>query len=674
MFSLNLRYFLLAATLGGLSAAPLAAQAAPPQPLSWVLPDTALQAEGSLAVELDGYDVSRFILISGNQLTISLDTPLSPGDHQVVVLLFRNNGEIETLLTDSVAVAAGDSSQWQVNATLDTHYRVDAKDKADFKGVPHLGGTGGINATGQSVKGDWQVDTSIQAMYDSVSENNVDDDEWALAYYQVAATHKGEKLFTGVAAGHIDINRNDLLFASYQRRGVTAVLEQRDGDYRMQVFGLQSEPTTRYNGDLTVPDQSSDRSVGGTASVAAAGEQLIVSVGYIDGEGTLGGAGYTDNGDPLTYGGQSWNVSLDSYWLRRSLWLHGEYAESDFDLDGIGVGEDEQTDSASQAFIKLSSDGDLAIAAVDYWSLLLHYQQVGIDFYSIGNLYLPGDITLQRLFAQTAFKGITADLEWAEEESNSDDDPNLPTQTLQRRTLNLYYTPMNINPDALAWRLLGMPSTYINYQSVSNSQPLSDASLVGYDLDNDTEVIAVGFQFAKDTVNWELRHQLTRYDDHTDDLVQSGFIVYEAPSDTRNELTELTLGWVPGQRVSINIYTQWNVLTDRDTDDEFTNANYGVDGYFQLIPETLNLTVNYNQTRDRSELNDTLFVEDDFTADIANFQLNWNALQAQNLTPGINVYLRGNYGKQHNHAFSDEQETWAAHVGFEVQWAAGGQQ
>lgn len=673
MFSQNLRYLLLAATLGGLSAASHA-QTADARTLSWKLPDTALQSEGSLAVELDGYDVSRFIMVSDNQLTINLETPLAPGEYQVVVLLFLANGEIETLLTDTVAVAAGDSGQWQVNATLDTHYRVDAKDKADFQSVPHLGGSGGINASSQTISGDWQVDTAVQAMYDSVSENNPDDNEWALAYYQVAATHKGENLFTGVAAGHIDVNRNDLLFASYQRRGVTAVVEQRDGSYRMQVFGLQSEPTTRYDGDLTVADQSSERSVGGTASFAAAGEQLIVSAGYIDGEGTLGGAGFSDNGDPLTYGGQSWNVSLDSYWLRRSIWLHGEYAESDFDLDGIGVGEGQQTDSASQAFIKLSSEGDLATSAVDYWSVLLHYQQVGIDFYSIGNLYLPGDITMQRMFAQTGFKGVTADLEWAKEESNTDDDPNLPTQTLERQTLNLYYTPMNINPDALAWRVLGMPSTFINYQHISNSQPLSDAALVGYDFDNETDLVGVGFQFAKETINWELRHQITWYDDNTSDLVQSGFVIYEAPSDTRNELTELTLGWVPGERFTVNVYTQWNVLTDEDTDDEFTNTNYGIDAYLLLIPETLNLTVNYNQTRDRSDLNNSLFVEDDFTADVANFQLNWNALQAGNLTPGINVYLRGNYGKQHNHAFSDEQETWAAHVGLEVQWAAGGQQ
>lgn len=670
MLALHLRKTVLTALLCGLSTTTLAGTT-DPLSMSWDLPEAALRADGRLAVELDGYDISPFTEISDNRLTIKLDTPLTPGSHQLAVVVFLANGDIETVMTETLDVAASDQTEWQANATLDSHYRAAMKDKSEYQAIPHAGSTGGINASSRTTQGNWQVDSTVQAMYDSVSENNSDNDEWALAHYQVAAKHTGEQLITGIAVGHIDVDRNDLLFSSFQRRGVTAGLEQRDGDFKLQVFGLQSDPTTRYDGDLLVPEDASEKSTGATASLAIAGEQLLVSVGYIDGEGTLGGAGYSDNGDPTIYGGQSWNVALDSYWLNRSVWLHGEYAESEFDRDGIGLGEDEQTDTASQAFIKLSSDGDLSTSAVDYWSVLLHYQTVGIDFYSMGNLYLPGDMSMQRLFAQTSLQGLSAELEWAEEESNTDDDPNLPTQTLQRQTLNLSYTPMTINPDALAWRVLGMPSGYFNYQVISYDQLGSDAALTGYDLDNDTEVMALGLQFSGQTLNWELKHQVTHYNDNSNTLIQSGFVVYEPSSDTSNNLTELLIGWTPGERLSLNVYTQWNELVEEDSNDKYNNDNYGIDGYWLIVPELLNLTLNYNQSRDRSDLQNSLFVEDDFTADVANFQLNWTALQARERAPGITAYLRGSYGKQHNHALSEEQETWAAHIGLEIQWAGG---
>lgn len=672
MLFTHTRALLITTLLAGLSSATLAQAGGTQSQYTWNLPDSARQPNASVAVELDGYDISSFISVSGDQLIVSLDTPLSPGEHHFIVLAFLANGNIETVLEDTVMIARSDATQWQVNATFDTHYRAGMKEKPEYQSVPHLGGTGGIDASNQTTNGNWQFDSRAQAMYDSVSENNTDNDEWSLANYRVAATYQGKQLQAGIAAGHILVERNDLLFSAFERRGVAASVAG-NSDYQLQVFGLNSDPTTRYDGDYLVPEDASEKSVGATGSMALAGEQLIVSAGYIDGEGTLGGAGLNVEGEPTIYGGQSWNVALDSWWLNRSLWLHGEYAESEFDLDGIGVGEDEDTDSASQAIMKLSSDGDLGTAAFDYWSLLFHYQTVGARFYSMGNLFLPGDVTLHRAFTQASINGVAIDMEWAEEETNTDDDPLLATQTIERHILNLNYTPMAINPDALAWRMLGMPSAYANYQRTTNRQPDSDATIVGYDLNNETQVMTLGFQFGKERLNWGLMHQITWYDDRSQSLVESGYVIYEPYSDTRNDLTELQISWTPHERATLNVYLQWNELDEEDAGNTYNNDNFGIDGTFQLIPETLNLTMNYNLTRDRSDFSDNSFLDDDFTADVGNFQLNWSALKAHRLTPGIDFYLRGTYGKQHNHTLSSEGETWAAHVGLLIQWEAGGQ-
>ncbi|WP_145999184.1 hypothetical protein [Oceanicoccus sp. KOV_DT_Chl] len=640
--------------------------------LSQVVP---AEGQRTIAVELDGYDISAFSQVDGNSLNIQLQTPLAPGEHSLVVLMFLANGDIEQLLDQrlSVSSAGGVSSEWQANASLSSSYRMDQKENIDYAGVKHFSSNGGLSVRGREQRGKWQLETEVDALYDSVSENNPDSDEWALPHYRLAATYQGDATSSQLNLGNIAIAREDLLFSAFQRRGATASIAGAEGNYKIGVFGIQSEVTTRYDGDLLLPENSSSGITGITTTVAVLDEYLQVSAAYIDGETSLGGAGYLSFDDPTIYGGDSWNVAVDSRWLNRSVALHLEYAESEFDSDGIDIGLKAKADDATQAMLQLNSDGDLGAGWFDYWSGYLQYQSVGADYYSLGNLSIPGDLEMTRIFFQGGFYGIAIDMEWSQEKNNLDDEVFLATQTLERKGLALTYSPMNINPDGWLWGAIGSPSVMASFYRADHSQPDQEASIVGYDLDNRNDETGITLMFARPTWNWSVQHQLIEQEDYSVEVIQFGYLMYQPPSDTRNELTALQLGWVPNERASINLLMQWSKQSETDFNNDYRNRNYGVDAFLQIIPEKLTLMLNYNQGIDSSRLSQVGFIEDDFKSQFGNAQLSWHALQAYGSNPGIDFYVRGSYGKQDNRAFEQVNEQWSAHFGVELQWAAGGQ-
>ncbi len=643
--------------------------------LNYQVSNTALTPGATVAVELDGYDLSAYSQVVDGNLSIDLQSPLTPGDHQLVVLLFLPNGDIEQLLDQRVVVtqASGRVSEWQSNGSLSGQYRIDQKENIDYQGVKHLSGNGGMTLRGTEQRGSWTLQTEIDAIYDSISENSFDNDEWALPHYLLSAGYQGDALTSQLSLGNIMIDREDLLFSAFQRRGASASLAANEGAFAISLFGIQPEPSTRYDGDLFVPKSSDEGSTGITATVALLEQYLQVSAAYIDGETRLGGGGFSDFEQATIYGGDSWNIALDSIWLASSLSLHIEYAESEFDSDGLNMGLDAETDSASQAMLQINSDGELSPGWFDYWSSYLQYQSVGADYYSLGNLSIPGDLEMTRLGVQGGVYGVSFDMEWSEEENNLDDELFLPTQTLERKGLTLNYSPMNINSDSGLWAAIGAPSLMASFYRTDHSQPQQDAQRVGYDLDNRNEETSLTLMFSRPTWNWSIQHQLIELDDQSEAIIQSGYVMYQPPSDTENTLTALQLGWIPNERASVNVMMQWSKQSETDFDNDYRNRNYGVDAYVQIIPETLSLLVNYNLGLDSSSLSDSAFIEDDFKSDFGNLQITWHALQAYDNSPGLDIFFRSSYGKQDNRAFNQVSEQWAVHLGVEIQWAAGGQ-
>lgn len=625
----------------------------------------------SLAVELNGYDVTAFAQIRDGQLVLALDMALAPGTHPLQVLAFAPNGNISTLLDLTITIdpSADTTHSWGANVSLDSSYRLDASPEADFNALRRLASQGGLALRSLHEREQVSVSTEVDALYDSNSENfgNGTGMEWALPNYRIDSSYRGDRLSAGATVGNIRLEQDDLLFSMFQRRGAEVRLGTADQSTELRLFEVNSEPVTRVDQALVLPGDEL-KGQGATLKTRLAGDALSLKLGYVDGKTRLGGAGIYVPGDAIIYGGDSWNLALDSLWLDGSIWLHAEYAESRFDSDGLDQGEDADTDSAHQLLAQVQSGG-LPKGPFDYWSATFQHQAVGEQFYSLGNLSLPGDVALNRFIAQMGRQSVSLQMEWSSEVNNQADNPAYATQTLERALVNIHYVPM-LAPDSL-WQSLGSPSASLNLGQTHHSQPDTDADLVGFDLDNLTQEQGIGLQFSNAQWSWGLQWSATQMDDRSQTVLINGYEMYQPASDMDNQMWGLNLSWLPSTFASVNLYAQFNRQKQTDAGDSYHNRNLGFDTQLQLIQDQLLLGFNYNYGADSSKLADPGLIEDDFLSHFGNGQLTWLALAAQGNTPGVNVYLRGSYGKQDNRAFAWTQSQWSAHLGIELAWAAG---
>lgn len=624
--------------------------------------------DSSVVVEMNGYDITALSRVADGRVEISLETPLAAGDHELSVLLFLPNGEIELIADKSLSITPSQSTS-EFNATLNTTYRLDQKLEDSFADTKEFTGNGSLSWKDSQTSGKWRLEGEVEALYDSVAKSGGSGEAWSLPNLRAGATYQSDVYHAGVNVGQINMNKEDLLFSGYQRRGAVADITNSEAGLKLRAFALHSEPTTRYDGDLLWP-KSIEKSSGITASTALSGQNFIVSVGYIDGETSLGGAGFNSLDETIVYGGDSWNIAFDSHLLENSVWVHVEYAESEFDSDGVGIGEKSKTDDAMQAMLQLSSDGSLDQGIFDYWRGYIQYQAVGADYYSLGNLAIPGDLETSRINWQAYIQGLSFDVDWVKQENNIDDNALLPTQTLVRSGISLNYTPTSIDLESGLWKALGSPSVAVNYYQTDNSQLADDAQIAGYDLASTNDEVGVTFTFSKDAWNWSLQHQWIRQDDKSQTVTQNDFILYQPPSDTVNQLTALQFGFYPSGRLSFNMFMQWSVQEELDFNNKYRNLNSGFDTQLEIIPDKLQLLMNYSYGQNRSSLSNNDFVEDNLKTHYGNVQLSWKAIKAKQSRPSVDFSLKSSYGRQDNKAFSQASEQWSISLGVEVHWAA----
>ncbi len=637
---------------------------------------TTRQNDATIATELDGYDISPFTSINGNMLELRLETPLSPGKHSLNVSLFLPDGEIESLVYEDLYIegAAEHAGNWRINSTFSSSYLAGHDDNRSYRDRSRYSGNAALTVQGEQQSGDWTVSADAQAIYDSNKENNPDLKHWVLPEYHLNSAYRGSAGRASIGAGNINFEQESLLFSSFQRRGATADMITDSERYRLRFFGVQPEPATTMDRDLVTSSEDIEQNVGMTAGANLLDQHLMLNVGYIGGETRLGSSNLYALDEPTLYGGDSWNMAVDSIWMNNSLWLHLEYAQSKFDIDGIGIGRDEERDSAHQLVLQLSSEGEFGSGWFDYWSASLQRKSVGYAFYSLGNLNLPGDSELSRLHLQGAHGGLSLEAELAREESNIDNRPFMPTQTHDNTGITLNFIPMNLNPDSRIWRLLGSPGLTYRYNRTHHYQLDSDALLVGYDLDNRVDESELSLKFDHPSWNWGLQYQLVDQVELSHEVVSDGFLLYQPASDQRNALTALQLGWNPNQRLSLNLQLQWNKRDELDLNNIYRSRNLGLDASFQLVPETLMLQLGYNYSGTQSRLRDEFMPDEDYISQTANTQLTWHALKAKGSGPAMDLFFRGGYGKQDNRTYAQVDEQWSTHIGFNMHWGAGGQE
>jgi hypothetical protein len=107
-----------------------------PRSFSIELPASAFSHAGaSLAVDVNGYDLTPFARLEDDTLRVQLATPLDPGQYGLSILLLLPDGDAEVLLDATLEVIAAEGMQWSANAMLQTSFRVAEEPEEAFDGL-----------------------------------------------------------------------------------------------------------------------------------------------------------------------------------------------------------------------------------------------------------------------------------------------------------------------------------------------------------------------------------------------------------------------------------------------------------------------------------------------------------------------------------------------------------
>lgn len=633
------------------------------------LPPAALTlADATLAVDLDGYDLTPFSRVDGTVLRVDLDSPLPPGEYLLSLILFFADGGAEVLLDTLLEVPAADGATHNLSGMLQASYRI-AEGPADaFAGADDTAAKGSVSYQGERRSGAWRLGAGADLIYDRYSQAAPADERWLMPGYALSATHTGAVAATELKAGNVVVRQDDFLFSKLRRRGVALESLALSERFQLQAFSMVSTPGNLVQGDELLPSDSDNRSSGLNASVALPDERLRLSGAVIDGRGPLGGAGFNQFIDPAIIGGDSWNLGLNSRLAGGSVALALERAGSRFDSDGIGVGAPARSDDATRATLSLASGGAFGSGPFSYWAAEFQQRRVGLDFYSMGNLSLAGNIEARSAYLQAGWRDFAVDLDLARERSNPDNKTNLATQTLDRAGVNVGWSPGTLDPDRGPWRWLGAPSINSWAYRYESSQPDADAQLVGFDVDNATGEIGLALTFARAQLNWGLQLGLVNYDDHSDPVFEGNFLLYEPPSDSRNLQASLQASWAASTRVTLDAYIQRNKLEESDFDDVYRSTVYGLGGTFVVLPGRLTARASINHGRDRSDFGNPQFLAERLRSRVADLRLSWLAVPARPGRPGLNLNLSGSYARNEDLALLAADELWSVFVGAQLDW------
>ena len=670
--------------------------------LSFTVPLSVPLAEGDqLAVELDGYDVTALLSCTAGDCQLALPVPLSAGMHPLRAMIFYDNGDIATVLEARVHVAGGDSSEsleepgllpehmpddtvapslgngstmhvrQSISALFSSGYRLAEKQPDNYRGIPRLASNGGLSYRGSGESPDWRWDAELDAIYDSLSANNPDGDQWVLPNYRLAASRGTGLGRQGVALGTYNLARENLLFSAYQRRGaVVSVGDEVGSPLKLDVFALQSEPVTGYKNRLGYPNNPQERSSGALLTFSPWQDEpqlLQLSSGLIKGETSDSGTGMWSPDEQTRYGGDTWNLAVDSYLGDNSLWLHADYARARFDSDGIGYGQGERSDSAHELLAQFNSGSWLPAGPFDQWSLTLQNKQVGLDFFTLGNLGLPGDVQLNRASWLGYLGNVQLEAEIAQETNNVDGRAEVASQTLDRQLFSIYYFPM-VDAEALPWRLLGVPSLNAALTQTRRRQDREDAQVVGYDLNDRTIERLAGISFYHNRWNWSVQQTWQDTQDYSTPVEQQGFVVYTPPSDQRNRFTTAQVGFMPVDGLSISTNWQWNKLQHTDDDNLSRSTGQGLDLAWQIVPQRWRLNASYFRGHDSTRFGSEDFLGDDLRQQTANLQLTWSVAQPRALQPGIDWFVKTSYARLDSALFNQGMEDWQLLLGVDLRW------
>jgi hypothetical protein len=630
---------------------------------------------GSLLLELDGYDISAISQIADGRVELSLESlALEPGQHHLLILAARDNGDIDTVAEHTLDVFAREgvrASSHRWNLLLSSDYRFAEHPDEPYDGQSRSHQNGALQWAADTDRGTWAAGSTLDLLYDSVREASPEGERWQMPAVDLRVARRFSNGQIELAFGDRQAEDGNLIASAFNRRGLRLRAQALEDRFTAETFTLHSDPVTSLDADVP-PFDDDNSSVGAQVTLAPLAHHpraLRLFATWLDGDSTLGGTGVFVADElsepPLAVGGESWTVGLDSFLLDEALWLHGEYAGSRFDADGIDFGNPAGDDDAHRLVLQLASGGAVRIPGLDQWSLGFERQMVGAQFYSIGNLLLPNDLDLNQVYGSALWRGFELQAQWLDQHTDVDDAPLAPRIDSEQGRFGLSFTPQVADPGSGAWKWFGVPTFRVGYETTDNVQAAADATLVGYDLDNTQRSLSLGVDAAYQRFSVGLSYERIDRDDRSQALVVDDFVIYEPVPDSEETIFGVTLTWQPHERLVLSPQWQRSRLR-QESGDDIDSETWGVQLTADILPEKLSAQIGWTEASDQQRFFELPQDAQRQSSSNGNFDLVYRMRI-------LSFHLRGLYGRnEFRSALLDESGSqWQASFTVQLNWGNG---
>lgn len=497
---------------------PLASSIAAAEPVVVTLPAGLSPAQlASLAVEVDNVDVTALTQVAAGKLTYSPPQPFESGPHELRVVEYAANGQLQPRGRWSFSAIGGakgtGARTWFVRGSVGgtLSERVMQSDLTP-PAPSRFTANGTFDVKAARTMSEWTAEATVNGMIGTDNgTSELAGHGLQPAQIQFALRHGKDN----VILGDQTLPYDNLLISGLARRGLSGHLEGTGIGLEATAFALRDSSVAGFYGGMGVGDPN-DNVTGALVQehpFVSAPKALVLTAAFVTGTSPGGLSTVTPypggNGSfpPAVQAppfgtvsvvqsgsGSGWTLGASSEVPHTALGLNAQYAGSSFDFPGTSGQAD--TRASDKAW---SGGANYRWALDSKWSLgaSASYQSIGTFFTSLANPTLVPD----RRTANGGFTlngaGLVVAANGGFTQDNVDDNADVATVRSLPRTLSLSYGP--VLPVAVkAW--LGTPSLSLAHQdtrSRSISAPAGSAPTLG-DVVNNT----ASFNFGYDSFSW----------------------------------------------------------------------------------------------------------------------------------------------------------------------------
>lgn len=448
-----------------------------------------------LALELDNVDVTPMVSREGDLALFKPLSPLAPGKHELRIVEYLADGSVIERGYWKFDVRQSRLFQkYSAGADMDLAVTYRLKDNNLSEPAPdRVTTSGSISAGFDGYNEDLHTSGQIGLNYNSL---NTDSGEPAveLGDFQVGV----ENNVAQAKLGHQQFAASNLLISDFNRRGISGSYYLDNINSKASGFSFSSESLLGAKDGLGIGD--SRHRVDGvyfeSSPLKSRPRALYLTATWLSGEGTgSSGAAASSFGTlDTTSKGTGIDLSVDSQLVDEKLWLHGEYAATDFDFDtsdSLGAEKD-------AAWALSGQYGDTTESG-HAWSVGLELKKVGTFYKSLANFSQPVDKKLFRAFGNYQWAEFSVQANLESQQDNVENIEILPTVETRSRNISLSWLPQFEEQPAV-----GYPSLNFTYFNQTKEQIETPLGYLYANIDNTFDQYQLDAQFSHTKFNWRV--------------------------------------------------------------------------------------------------------------------------------------------------------------------------